>query len=195
MPRYLSAVDTNYWLEPLPEHGALYFQFNQVRDDPDESIARFAERLAEDLKRPGVNTLIVDVRHNNGGNNTLLRPLLRALMGFELASANNRIYVLVGRNTFSAAQNFINRVERWTDAVFVGESSSSSPNFVGEDHEIVLPFSRLRGSISTRYWQDSDPGDERPWIAPDVPVELTAADYFANVDPLLDAVLQRLAGR
>ena len=44
-------------------------------------------------------------------------------------------------------------------------------------------------SISTRYWQDSDPGDEREWITPDIPIALTAADYFGGVDPALDAVL------
>ena len=41
--RYLSRVDTNYWMESLPDHRAIYFQFNQVRDDDDESIAAFAD--------------------------------------------------------------------------------------------------------------------------------------------------------
>jgi tetratricopeptide (TPR) repeat protein len=194
VPRYLSRVDTNYWMEYLPDHDALYFQFNQVRDDPSEAIAAFAERLRTALSDEAVTALIVDVRHNNGGNNSLVRPLIRALVQFELRSPENRIVVLTGRNTFSAAQNFINRIERWTDALFVGEPSSSSPNFVGEETELVLPFSGVRGSLSTRYWQDSDPGDERVWIAPDLPVELTAEDYFAGRDPALAAVLNFIAG-
>ncbi len=98
----------------------------------------------------------------------------------------------MGRNTFSAAQNFINRVERWTDATFVGEPSSSSPNFVGEENGIVLPFSRARGSLSNLYWQDSDPWDERPWITPDISVELTAEDYFGGIDPVLERVLEQV---
>lgn len=28
-PHYLSRVDTNYWIKPLPDHCALYFQFIQ----------------------------------------------------------------------------------------------------------------------------------------------------------------------
>ena len=32
-------------------------------------------------------------------------------------------------------------------------------------------LSRVRGSLSNRYWQDSDPWDDRPWIAPDLPVD------------------------
>jgi hypothetical protein len=191
-PLYLLQVGTNYWLESLPDRAALYFQFNQVRDASDRSIASFAEHLRERLVDENVTTLIVDVRHNNGGNNSLVRPLIRAMVEFELRDSEHQIFVITGRNTFSAAQNFVNRVDRWTDAVFVGEPSSASPNFVGEETNLLLPYSRVRGSVSTRYWQDSDPGDERAWIVPEIPVELTAVDYFSGRDPALEAILERL---
>lgn len=192
VPMYLSKVDTNYWMSPLPEHGALYVQFNQVRDARDESLQAFSGRVRASLLDTGANRLIVDVRHNNGGNNTLVRPLVRAMIEFEMRSPENRIFVLMGRNTFSAAQNFINHVERWTNATFVGEPSSSSPNFVGEENEIMLPYSRVHGSLSNLYWQDAYPWDDRPWIAPDLPVLLTAEQYFTGVDPVLELVLDRL---
>ena len=108
-----------------------------------------------------------------------------------MRSPENRVFVLMGRNTFSAAQNFINRVERWTNATFVGEASSSSPNFVGEENDIVLPYSRVRGSLSNLYWQDSDPWDNRPWITPDLPVVLTAKQYIEGLDPVLQLVLDQ----
>ncbi len=188
-PLYLSRIDTNFWMKPLPEAETLYFQFNQVRDDENETIEAFAGRLHTALQADNVKTLIVDVRHNNGGNNTLVAPLVRTIVAFDVADPDHRIVVLTGRNTFSAAQNFINRLERWTAAEFAGEPSSSSPNFVGEETNLLLPFSRVRGSISTRYWQDSDPGDERAWIGMDIPVKLSAKDYFASRDPVLEAVL------
>jgi len=191
-PLYLSSVDTNYWIKSMPEHGAVYVQFNQVRDAPLESLAAFSERLRQTLTTVHASNLIVDVRHNNGGNNTLLRPLVRAMIEFEMRSPEHKLFVLMGRNTFSAAQNFINRVERWTSAVFVGESSSSCPNFVGESNEFVLPFSRLEGSISNLYWQDSDPWDRRKAIAVNLPVVLTAEQYFEGIDPVLELVLGQL---
>lgn len=191
VPLWQSDVDTNLWLRELPDRGAVYVQFNQVRSEPVD-IGAFSETLRRTLLETGADTLIVDVRHNNGGNNTLLRPLIRSLIEYEMRSPSHRIYVLTGRNTFSAAQNFINRVEQWTDALFVGEPSASSPNFVGETNEFVLPYSRLRGSISNRFWQDSLPWDERPWIEPDLKVELTAEEYFAGVDPVLERVLAEL---
>ena len=192
VPLYLSNVGANYWMKSMPDRGAIYVQFNQVRDAPLESIGTFSTRLRTSLLGEGATTLIVDVRHNNGGNNSLVRPLVRTMIEFEMRSPEHRIFVLMGRNTFSAAQNFINHVERWTDATFVGEPSSSSPNFVGEENEIVLPYSRVRGSISNRYWQDSNPGDNRPWITPDLPVELTADEYLEGIDPVLERVLDQV---
>lgn len=192
-PRWLSRVDTNYWTETLPGRGALYLQFNQVRDaEEGPSIAAFADSLRARLETTGATSLIVDVRHNNGGSNGLLRPLVRTLVWWEQDAPDRRIFVVTGRNTFSAAQNFVNRVERWTDAFFVGEPSSSRPNFTGEETPLVLPYSGVRGSISNRHWQDSDPDDRRPWIAPDVPIALTSADYFAGRDPALQAIFELL---
>ena len=188
IPLYLRRVDANYWLHELPDHSALYFQFNQVRDDESEPIAAFAERLASSLDAD-TNNLIIDVRHNNGGNNGLLRPLLRQIIAFD-ARPGTQVFVITSRNTFSAAQNFITRLERMTEALFVGEPSSSSPNFTGEETELVLPWSRIAISISSRYWQDSDPGDERPWIAPDIRVTPTAKDYFAGRDAAMGAILE-----
>lgn len=188
--RWLRHVDRNYWMETLAAD-VVYVQFNQVRDQDDgPGIGAFAAVLTDSLRASGAHHLIVDLRHNNGGNNFLVRPLVRALVAWEQAAPAHAIWVLTGRNTFSAAQNFLNRVERWTDARIVGEPSSSRPNFVGEETNLELPWSRVRGSVSTRYWQDSDPTDARQWIYPDVPVSLTAADYFGGRDPVLKTVLE-----
>ena len=64
-----------------------------------------------------------------------------------------------------------------------------------KDNEFRLPYSRLGGSISNRYWQDSDPWDDRPWIEPDVSVVPTAEDYFEGRDPVLERVVEEIRGR
>lgn len=192
LPLWLRDVDTNYWIASLPEHRAVYVAFNQVRDATGEPLSAFSERVRRTLREEDARAVIVDVRHNNGGNNTLLRPLVRTLVEFEMRAPGNRIFVLTGENTFSAAQNFVNRVERWTDATFVGTPTSSRPNFVGEDNPVALPYSRVIVSLSNRYWQDSDPWDDRPWIEPDLKVEGTAADWLEGRDPVLERVLAEL---
>jgi len=153
-------------------------------------MADFARRLKYSLRATETANIIVDVRHNNGGDNTLMTPLLRTLVAYQEADANNRIFVITGRNTFSAAPNFINFVERLTDAIFVGEASSSKQNHVGETGVFVLPFSGVRGSISNLYWQDGSPSDEREMIYPEVPVPPTAEDHFAGRDAALEVIFE-----
>lgn len=169
----------------------VYLQFNQVRDAPQETLSRFAQRLEEALADRAATALVVDVRHNNGGDATLLDPLVDAITRFDRRSQLNRVIVITGRNTFSAAQIFIARVDASTRARFAGEPSASRPNFVGEENPVVLPWSGAIASISDRF-HEQIPGDRRRWIAVDWPVDLTAADYFANRDPVLEAVLARL---
>ena len=96
--------------------------------------------------------------------------------------------MLTGRNTFSAAQIFISQLDRTGHATFAGESSSSKPNFVGEENDLTLPWSGAIASISNRY-HETIPGDTRSAIEPRIRRTLAAADYFANRDPVLEAVL------
>jgi hypothetical protein len=166
----------------------LYVQFNQVLDAPDESLAGFAGRLATALRDAPPELLVFDVRHNNGGDATLLDPLVAALREHEAHLPGGRLVVLTGPQTFSAAQIFIARVDHATGATFAGEPSSSRPNFVGEDNRVELPWSGLHVSLSNRY-HETIPGDARAWIEPQLRVELGSRDYFANRDPILDAVL------
>jgi hypothetical protein len=146
--------------------------------------------LQTSIKERSPKILIVDARHNNGGHAELLTPLLETLRRFESSDPQSKIIVITGRYTFSAAQIFIAQVNRHTRAVFAGEPSSSKPNFVGEENQIVLPWSGAIGSISNRY-HESIPGDTRDWIEPEIKFELSSKDYFANRDPILEAVLKR----
>ncbi len=188
VPLYLQHPEATFHAEALPSSHAIYVQFNRIRDTDDETLAQFATRIGSMLEASAAQNVIIDLRRDNGGNSGLLNPMLKRLIAFEMSDSSHEVYVITGRTTFSAAQSCITRLERYTSAVFVGEPSSSSPNFVGEETEVMLPYSRTPLSISTIYWQDSIPLDRRRWIEPDVPVQLTVADYLANHDPVLHAV-------
>lgn len=193
-PRHLKDTSNPYWLEELADEKAVYVQFNAVRDKREEPLAEFSRRLRERLDTGDVQTLIVDVRHNGGGNTYLTIPLLRTLIYFETSRNDAQLYVIIGRATFSACQNFVTDVERLTDAVFVGEPTGSRPNSYGESTNVILPFSGVRASISSLRWQHGYPTDARIWIAPDIPAELSSRDYFANRDPALGALLRMIRG-
>jgi tetratricopeptide (TPR) repeat protein len=194
IPRYLRHVNDNYWFEILPDGNTLFFQFNQVLDEPGNTIEHFAASLRAALAPSKIRNLIVDMRHNGGGNLNLFTPLIRSIITFEITHEGSGLYVITSRQTFSAAQVFVNDLDRYTSAVVAGEPSGSRPNFIGESAPTRLPYSGLYMTISTRYHQTDDQ-DQRTWIAPKIPVELRSADYFANRDPVLDAVLQVIASR
>jgi hypothetical protein len=189
-PLYLSNVSTNYWFKEISGGRAIYFQFNQVADADGENLSAYAHRLDEALTAKPPQFLMIDVRHNNGGNADLLPPLLETLKKFESGNPQAKIVVITGRNTFSAAQILINLMSRDTKAIFAGEPSSSKPNFVGEENQIVFPWSGGMGSISNRY-HESMPGDNRQWIEPQIKVDFSSRDYFAGRDPVLETVLTR----
>lgn len=195
-PLYLRNVGTPYWFTPLPEARAVYFQFNQVAEVADDPLSRFVPRLRAAVADPAVRHLIVDVRHNTGGNSFLFPLLLRLIAAFQDTDPERRIFYLTSRHTFSAAQNFSTNVDRLTDAIFVGEPTGSSPNFVGEGPNFfALPYSGIRVTISNWYHQFSFWPDSRQAIVPELPVALRSADYFAGRDPVLDAVLAIAAAR
>ncbi|MGH9869202.1 MAG: hypothetical protein ACREAA_13700 [Candidatus Polarisedimenticolia bacterium] len=185
-PLYLQKVAVHYWTKEMPEAQALYVQFNQQVDAPEESLAAFAERLGRHLTETKPRSTIVDVRHNTGGEGQLGAPLIESLAQYQ--EAGGRVFVITGRSTFSAAQIFISRLEARIRPVFAGEPSGSRPNFVGEDNIIRLPWSDAIANISTRY-HETTPGDKRQWIEPSIRVDLPSADYFANRDPVLERVL------
>lgn len=189
-PLYLSDPENWYWDRYLPEAATQYIQFNVVGDKEDgESVDAFIERVLKSAERSGAERLVLDIRFNGGGNNFLARPIWHRLVGSDRWNEPGRLFVITGRRTFSAAQNLATILDEHSQAIFVGEPTGGSPNHYGDARAFRLPNSQLRVSISTLYWQDGMPWDDRPWVPPDLAAELTAEDLRQNRDPALDAIL------
>ncbi|HWW16204.1 MAG TPA: hypothetical protein VN310_16215 [Candidatus Dormibacteraeota bacterium] len=180
--------DKHYWFDYLPEHHAVYFQFNLVINDEGETLADFAPRLAAALEQAGVERLVIDLRNNTGGNNTLLRPLLVALFRSKV-NRRGGIYAITGPATFSAAQNFVNRLGNYAEVIYLGEPTAENVNFYGDAAGVTLPHSHLQMGVSHLWWQDEDPRDQRTATFPDIALETTFANYVAGQDPVLQYAL------
>jgi ketosteroid isomerase-like protein len=180
--------DDRFWFEYMPERKLVYFQFNAVANKKDESLEKFCGRLFTFINDNAVDHLIIDMRNNGGGNNFLNRPLVHGLIRSDKVNRPGHLFVLVGRRTFSAAMNGTVDIERNTHAIFAGEPTGSSPNFVGETTILRLPCSGLRLSCSSLYWQSSTATDRRTWIAPELEAEPSMAAFAANRDPGLEAI-------
>ena len=181
-PPFLRNRERTTWTRALAGGRAVYVAYN-VTTVPTYDLAQRVARMA---RQPGVDRVILDLRHNPGGDNFTYPPLLDALR--ELPR-RVRLYVLVGRTTFSAAQNLAAELERQARPVFVGEATGGSPNLYGDPASLQLPESGWNAHVATVYWVKSSRGDTRLTIRPDLPVRYTAADFRAGRDPVLNRAL------
>lgn len=189
LPLYLKNTSARYWFEHLPESKTVYFQYNRVRNDQQEPLAQFNERLFKFINDNDVDKLVIDLRWNNGGNTPLSQPLLHSLIRNERVNRRGHLFVIIGRRTFSAAQNTATFIERHTNAIFVGEPTGSSPNFIGEENPFTLPYSKMVANVSDLFWQSAWPMDYRTWIAPQIYTPPTFEYFRANRDPAMEAIL------
>jgi tetratricopeptide (TPR) repeat protein len=189
LPLYLRNCGACYWYEYLPERRTVYFQFNAVANDPDESFEDFLQRLFDFVDNADVDRLVIDMRWNGGGNTFLVQPLIHGLIRRPRINRAGGLFVIIGRGTFSAAQNTSTFLEEHTHATFVGEPTGSGPVFVGETIPFTLPYSKIRANISDLYWQTGWPMDQRSWIPPAIYAPPTFAAFRANRDDALAAVL------
>jgi tetratricopeptide (TPR) repeat protein len=176
-------VDNPHWLTPVPDAAALYVQINSLADP---STQDFGTSLRQALKDPAIRNVVLDLRHNNGGNAAYTDELVRTLVAFSQYDGR-KLYVIMGRNTYSATGIMLSELEHLADPVFVGEPTAMMGNNYGDEAEFRLPWSGITGAVASMKWAWGDPHDQRRTIVPQVPVELTAADYFAGRDPVAEA--------
>ena len=195
-PLWLSRPQNMLWMEYLEESDLLYLKLDAIFDAPDISFQQFVENFGNTLDETGAGHVVIDLRQNDGGDATRNWSLLREIVRRPHLDQPGKVFILIGRRTFSAAMIFAAQAERILDVVFVGSPTASSLTFYGETSVSQLPYSGLQLSVSSRYFQNGASSDDnRPWIAPTMIAELSAEDLIEGRDPAMDAVLRHLAGR
>ena len=171
------------WIEWQPDTGTMFAQYNLVIGWP----LGLSDAIDERLATGEIERLVVDVRHNPGGDNTTYGSLLALMRRVDEASVP--IYVVIGRATFSAAGNFVAEAERDLDITLVGEPSGGSPNQYGNSFAVTLEHSGLVFRVAPSYVVRGDPEDMRITIEPDLPAPVSSDDYFRDRDPAMEAIL------
>jgi Peptidase family S41 len=181
-PLYLRRRGIEYGVMTINRGRALYVTYNVVAYP-----GSMPQRLLRLARKPRVRRVVVDLRINGGGNNTTYGTLLRALQSPRI-NRRGKLAVLIGRRTFSAAGNFAADVDARTRARFFGESTGGAPSQWGD--QAVIPMPSLEISAATAVEYVGDPDDTRTATLPDVPVSVSAADFFGGRDPVLAAALR-----
>src|SRR5215210_7168687 len=189
-PLYLRRRGIDHYATTLDRGRVVYVGYNLTLGSTFE-VARKVARLAKPRK---VRRVIVDVRLNPGGDNHTYVPLLATLRSKRI-NRSGKLVALIGRSTFSAAQNFITELERKTRVTFIGETSGGSPNLYGDVQAVELPSAGVSVNVAAVYWQKSFAADLRVAIEPKVTVPLRSTAFFRGKDPVLAAALAYRAGR
>jgi hypothetical protein len=171
------------WLRTLRGGRVVYLAYNSVLG----STTGTARRLRRLAARRKVTRVVVDLRNNGGGDIGNYPPLLAALRS-RAVNRPNRLVVLIGRATFSAATHFAADVDRLTRAVLIGEPTGGSPNHWSDTVDVTLPVLGWTVHVPTIYYEKRA-GEHGLAIEPDIHVDFTAADFFGGRDPVLAAAL------
>ena len=182
------AATKNFWYEYDEPSQLLYVNYANVADEHDETVEAFFNRVFAFAETHPVRKFVIDIRNNSGGNNYLNRPIINGLMQRPSINRAGTLFAIIGRETFSAAQNLANNLELHTHAVFVGEPTGGSPNHFGDSLPLILPNSKIPIGLSSVWWQDMDPRDQRLWIGPDIAAQLSSTDERDGLDPALVAI-------
>jgi hypothetical protein len=187
-PLYLKHLDKFYWYEWLPATRTLYVQCNFILNADQESFAAFFTQVFAFADARSIDKFVLDLRFNGGGDNMLLPVVVQNLAKRESINAPGKLFVIIGRDTQSAAENLVNRLQRDTHAIFVGEPTGERPNEFGDPWPFILPNSHIVVHVASIQWEDIDPRDDRDWTGPDLAAELTSSDYASNIDPAMNII-------
>ncbi|MDB2686421.1 hypothetical protein N9Y42_04360 [Mariniblastus sp.] len=172
-----------FWNEWIKDQKLLYFKYNQCRNA--KTFGELVDGTAGFIAENDVQKFVLDLRDNAGGSSLVFKPLLDYLLSNDAINQKGKLFVIVGRDTFSSGI-FAACDMRETNAIFVGEPTSSKPNHFGEVKTFQLPSSGLTVEHSSKYFVLVD--DDPETFEPDIKIQLSAKDVFGARDQALQAI-------
>ncbi len=185
----------------------LYIRNDTSKSLDDTPLAdKFAGIVLEKILPERPRYIVVDLRNNNGGDffNTIL--FSQALP--RLVPDDGRVFVLVGRATFSAGITTAAMLKGagGDKVALVGETMGDAGRFWSEGKYLELPNSHIAVRYSPQfhdyetgcfkiddcYWAVVAFGPRGVSLTPKTKVELSFNDYASGRDPVLDAVMTEI---
>lgn len=181
---YKSHPYKNYWYEYLEDKNIMYININRSLEMEDMPFEIFTQNLFRDMKGKNISKCVIDLRQNQGGD-SIIKPLLKGLKKSDLNS-KGKLYVIIGRKTYSNGVNAAMLFKKETEAVFIGECTGGSPNHYGHTKSFKLPNSEINVTYSRRYIKSGD--DNLQTLVPDVDIPVRFIAESKGEDEALNYV-------
>lgn len=172
----------NYWKSYDARTGTLYFNFNNCQEDDAHPFAAFNDALFALIGQKKPKRLVIDLRDNSGGNSGVLTPFIDSIKSSYL-NTKGKLFVLIGKQTFSSALMNAIDFKRNTNATLLGEATSGTVNHYGEVRGFRLPHTKIVIGYSTHYWENWK-GHDGP-LMPDVAISYSVKNYAKGIDEAL----------
>jgi hypothetical protein len=187
VPLYNQRAGEDLWHTFLPDSRTMYVSFRGY--PPRGAFGDFFATVLREADWAGADRLVIDMRHNAGGDFTKVRELLLPRLKEHRLNARDRLFVVIGRRTLSAAMTNAADFLTETNATLVGEPTGARPNGWQEKGEFRLRNSGLAVSVSTQYYRflEGDPAA----VIPHEHIPLTWEDYRSGRDPVLEWITRR----
>ncbi len=184
----------NYDYQYIKENEALLFNYNSCKDMPDNPFTVFADDMLNFVYKNSVEKIIVDLRRNTGGNSTVLQPFIKGLKKYIEVKPDTKVYILVGRKTFSSGMFAIYDImDTVPNAISIGEPTGGGIDRFGEQKIFNLPHSQIEIKYSHKYFEFSKiykyQNSATNTFIPDVVLPLTFEDYVEKNDIALNHAL------
>lgn len=189
VPLYQTHPNENYWYEYLKDEKILYINYRSCRQMREKPFEIFSKEVWEFVKNHKVEKLVLDIRDNRGGSSPILDPFIKEIKKSKF-NEKNKLYVIIGRDTYSSAILNAITLKKETKAYFIGEDTGGSPNHYGEVKKLELPNNKdYYVRYSTKYFKWSKENIET--LKPDRTIKETFENYINGKDQVLEWIIQQ----
>lgn len=153
----------------------------------------FAKGVEKQLIEHQIKYLIIDFRGNGGGNFFEGLVLAQMLVTIDSLDWEHGIYVLIGKETFSADVSNAAQFKQILNAKLVGETTGGNPYGYQDADSFLLPNSTWTVQYSKRLFRMQD--YQTYGLVPDIKIESDWSDYKQNRDIQLEWILNDISSK
>ena len=195
----------SYTFETFPKNNEMVLHYNKCFSEEhkpvDKFSAEFFNYIRDNKGLLEINNIIIDLRYNEGGSETVFLSFLDELEKYEKENKKLKIHILVGRNTFSAGTSAVYSLKKkFKDVTIYGEHLAGGIYSSGNVTQDILPNSKLIFSYGQSFFDSTKDNKDlftekeikENVLIPNEILKSTIKDYIDNRDYVLEEILNRM---